>query len=76
MLQGLVPGYMEYCWAESSQQEFILIVLQTILSQKCTVISKKQPQYFPTSLCFIGIWGMGERDYSMGFTPVTNAACE
>lgn len=73
MLQGLVPGYMEYCWAESSQLEFILIVPQTILSQKCTVISKKQPQYFPTTLCFIGIWGRGERDYSVGFTLHVNS---
>lgn len=49
MLQESVPDYMEYCWTEGSQLEFILIVPQTILSQKCTVISTKQLQYFPTT---------------------------
>lgn len=49
VLQGLVPDSMEYCWTEDSQLEFILIVPQTTLSQKCTVISKEQSQYFPTT---------------------------
>lgn len=58
VLQGLVPDYMEYCWTEGSQLEFILIVPQTTLSQKCTVISKKQSQYFPTT--FLLYRQMGE----------------
>lgn len=60
MLQGLVPDYVEYCWTESSQLEFILIVPQTILSQKCTVISKKQSQYFPTTFMLYRHMGEGE----------------
>lgn len=60
MLQGLVPDDMEYCWAEDSQLEFILIVPQTILSQKCTVISKKQSQYFPTTFMLYRQMGDGE----------------
>lgn len=62
MLQGLVPGCMEYCWAKSSQREFILIVPQTTLSHQYAVISKKQPQYFPIALRSVGTWRDRERD--------------